>query len=64
MTAVYAELEPNPHAAVFPMLTDAELQELANDIAAHGMRHPIVLDGQGRVLDGRNRPCRVRARQR
>jgi hypothetical protein len=43
-------LEPSPHAAVFPMLPGGELQELADDIAAHGLRHPIVLDDQGRVL--------------
>jgi N6-adenosine-specific RNA methylase IME4 len=44
-----------PYAELFPMLDGTELQELADDIAEHGLHHPIVLDDQGRVLDGRNR---------
>jgi len=37
------------------MLADDELAELAEDIKQRGLLHPIVLDGDGRVLDGRNR---------
>jgi hypothetical protein len=37
------------------MLDEPELRRLADDITANGLRHPIVLDDQGRVLDGRNR---------
>jgi ParB-like chromosome segregation protein Spo0J len=51
----------HPVADLFPMMTADELADLAADIAANGLRHPIVLDGDGRVLDGRNRlaACRL-----
>lgn len=42
-------------ANVFPLMTDAELNDLAHDIAAHGLRVPILLHADGRILDGRNR---------
>jgi ParB-like chromosome segregation protein Spo0J len=45
----------HPVADLFPMLADDELAELAEDIKQRGLLHPIVLDGAGRVLDGRNR---------
>jgi len=47
--------EVHPVAALFPMLADDELDELAADIAERGLLHPVVLDAEGRVLDGRNR---------
>lgn len=47
-------LKIHPAALIFPMLDSAALAALAEDIAAHGLREPLVLlDGQ--VLDGRNR---------
>lgn len=47
-------LPAHPLAGLFPMLSDAEIAELADDICTYGQRVPImVLDGQ--VLDGRNR---------
>lgn len=57
------EMEFHPVADLFPMLADDELAELAADIKARGLLHPIVLDEQGRVLDGRNRlaACRIAA---
>jgi ParB-like chromosome segregation protein Spo0J len=47
--------EVHPVADLFPMLADDELAELAADIQERGLLQPIVLDADGRVLDGRNR---------
>jgi hypothetical protein len=47
--------EPHPVAAIFPAMTESELSVLADDIAAYGLLQPIVLDREGRLLDGRNR---------
>jgi ParB-like chromosome segregation protein Spo0J len=48
--------EVHPLAAIFPMMSEPELQDLADDIKEHGLLHPIVLSGDGEVLiDGRNR---------
>jgi ParB-like nuclease domain len=37
------------------MMTDEELADLAADIKANGLIHPIVVDKDGLVIDGRNR---------
>lgn len=44
----------HPLAEIFPMLDTAASADLAADIAAHGLREPVVLH-EGAVLDGRNR---------
>jgi ParB-like chromosome segregation protein Spo0J len=50
------KLEVHAAAAVFPMMPDDELAELAADIKANGLLSPIVTDADGKVLiDGRNR---------
>jgi ParB-like chromosome segregation protein Spo0J len=47
-------MEFHPAADLFPMMTDAELDDLAADIRENGLHHAVVtLDGQ--ILDGRNR---------
>jgi hypothetical protein len=48
-------LDVHPVADLFPMLADDELRELAADIRQRGLLQAVVLDGEGRVLDGRNR---------
>jgi hypothetical protein len=48
------ELNPHPLAECFPMLSESELQELADDIKSNGLRQNIVMY-EGKILDGRNR---------
>jgi hypothetical protein len=48
------KLKNHPYADLFPMMSTAELEALTADIAANGLRHPIVRY-KGMVLDGRNR---------
>lgn len=48
-------MRAHPFADRFPMLGTEELDRLASDIAENGLQHPIVLDVDGQILDGRNR---------
>lgn len=41
------EMEVHPVARLFPMLSDAELQELARDIAENGQQTPCVVSESG-----------------
>ena len=45
----------HPAAELFPMLAPDELEALADDIRKRGLLEPIVVDGNGRIIDGRNR---------
>jgi 16S rRNA G966 N2-methylase RsmD len=51
----------HPAAQMFPMMPDDQLRVLADDIKANGLREPLILDHDGRLLDGRNRlaACRL-----
>lgn len=46
--------ENHPAADLFPMMSEPELEALADDIREHGQQEPIKLC-DGKVLDGRNR---------
>ncbi len=52
----------HPAAALFPLLNDEDLQDLADDIVEHSLQEPIVLTPDGTtIVDGRNRfqACRL-----
>jgi hypothetical protein len=51
----------HPLATIFPPITGAEFEAFADDIAANGLRNPIVMLDGG-ILDGRNRAhaCHLR----
>jgi hypothetical protein len=42
-------------AALFPMMSEEELDDLAADSKANGLIHAVVVDADGQVIDGRNR---------
>ena len=44
-------MKQHPLSAVFPPMTETEMDELRADIAAHGLRMPIVLYKR-QILDG------------
>jgi len=46
----------HPYNEWFPMMSDQELEELAESIKHGGLLVPIVLDQTGQVLDGKCRP--------
>ena len=47
--------ETHPLAELFPLLAPDDLEALADDIKANGLRTPIVIDAEGVLIDGRNR---------
>jgi formiminotetrahydrofolate cyclodeaminase len=53
--ALLGKQSVHPYAARFPLLEDAELRDLAADIKANGLIHPIVRDEAWHLIDGRNR---------
>ena len=48
------EMKVHPAAEIFPMLSEEELTELAEDIKANGLLHPLIVK-DGVLVDGRNR---------
>jgi hypothetical protein len=64
----WAEIPEHPGAAIFPMLPNAELSDLANSIETlKFLREPIVLrrgaSGAQEIVDGRNRRAALRLLQ-
>jgi hypothetical protein len=55
MASALDDYEVHPLAAIFPMLSDEELADLAEDIKENGLLHPIVRTVHGVIVDGRNR---------
>lgn len=47
-------MKAHEYASLFPMMSDAEIESLAQDIKEHGQRDPIITLS-GEILDGRNR---------
>lgn len=45
----------HPASMIFPLMAEEELQSLADDIKLNGLFEEIVLDADGRIVDGRNR---------
>lgn len=52
---LYGTREAHPYADLWPLLPDDELKRLADDIRVHGLREPVWLHPDGRIVDGRNR---------
>lgn len=50
----YGEYEAHPAADLFPIMSAAQLDELAADISVHGQLEPILIFDK-KILDGRNR---------
>lgn len=47
--------EIHPLCAALPELSEPEMAELVADVKAHGQRYAILLDADGRIVDGRHR---------
>lgn len=49
------EITPDAPYQLLPLMNDDRYQELKADIAARGVRVPVVYDDQGNILDGHHR---------
>jgi ParB-like chromosome segregation protein Spo0J len=49
------QYETHPASDLFPLTLMPDLQDLADDIKKRGLLFPITRDGDGRILEGRNR---------
>lgn len=48
-------LEAHPVCEIFPLMANGAFDQLVDDIKRHGLREPIELHPDGRIVDGRNR---------
>lgn len=55
MTACGRRWPVHPAAVVFPLIDGEPFEQLGADIRVNGLREPITLHPDGRLLDGRNR---------
>lgn len=53
-------MEWHPYAKLFPMLGAEALALLTADIEANGLKQPIIIDRDERIIDGRNRDAACR----
>lgn len=58
MTTLLDDVMLHPAANLLPMMSGPELDELAADIAEHGLQEPVVWFN-GQLLDGRNRVAAI-----
>lgn len=49
-----SKLQSHPFSELFPLISEEEKNELADDIVVNGLLHPIIMY-EGKILDGRNR---------
>jgi len=54
MNVPFQQIPFHPLADIFPLIDGSEFAALRDDIAAHGVREPVILF-EGAILDGRNR---------
>lgn len=54
MKADVFKMPVHPAAAIFPMLDEGDLDQLAEDIRENGLRFPLIVQ-DGHLVDGRNR---------
>lgn len=52
---VIGDYEVHPDASEFDLLPYSELSALADSIEQNGLRQPIQVDSEGRIVDGQNR---------
>jgi ParB-like chromosome segregation protein Spo0J len=54
-------MQIHPLANLFPMMGPEELDDLAANIKANGQLHPILVNNDGRLIDGRirSRACEI-----
>ena len=55
------KLTIHPAADIFPAMEGDEFTAFSKDVEEHGVREPITIDREFRVLDGRNRHSACKA---